>query len=778
MTKTVPSPFHHGEQEIQSRLGVREQIENVGQRFIRDYMPDEHRQFLAQLPFLLVGSIDKSGRPWASVLVGRPGFLNSSDPRTLEIHSRPLFGDPLNDNLAQDAQLGMLGIEFSSRRRNRLNGDVSSMDEGYLKISVGQSFGNCPQYIQARDFELLPAIDHIGEPRPVQTINKFDQRVREIISQADQFYIATHLSENRDDVTNGTDVSHRGGKPGFVRIDDNKTLTFPDFSGNYHFNTLGNILLNPRAGLLFIDFEKGDLLYLTCSAKIIWDSEECRAFTGAERLVRFSLDEGILVEGAMPIRWNFLEYSPSLDQTGSWDEVTTKIEELERGNVYCDYTVAKVEVESEVITSFYLEPETGSGIACHSAGQFLPIEIQLPGATEPIRRTYTISNAPNGAYYRLSIKKEPAAQADFPPGAASNYFHDHVIAGSTIRAMTPRGKFTLDESSTRPVVLLSGGVGVTPMISMLEHLAETSDGCGCTRQVWFIHGAINSKYHGFDRYVRALATDYSCLNVHVRYSQTGVVLDESSTRPVVLLSGGVGVTPMISMLEHLAETSDGCGCTRQVWFIHGAINSKYHGFDRYVRALATDYSCLNVHVRYSRPSEDDVEGKNFDSTGRVDIDLIKSLLPFDDYEFYMCGPPAFLESLYEGLKDLNVADGRIHYEFFGPGATLLREQPGQTLGLAEDLQDREPVLVRFARSETQATWDPSKGTLLDLAEAEGLRPAYSCRSGICQTCSTKITAGQVDYLEAPMATPDAGEALLCCSYPKLADGENEVVLDI
>ncbi len=697
MTSTAPSPFHRGEQEIQSRLGVREQIENVGLRFIRDYMPDEHRQFHAQLPMLLVGSIDKAGRPWASVLVGRPGFMNSPDPHTFEIHSRPFFGDPLNENLAHGVQLGMLGIEFSTRRRNRLNGEVSSMDEGYFKISVVQSFGNCPQYIQARDFEFLPAIEHIGDPRPVRTIDKFDQRVREIISQADQFYIATHLSENPDDVTNGADVSHRGGKPGFVRIDDDKTLTFPDFSGNYHFNTMGNILLNPRAGLLFIDFEKGDLLYLTCRAEIIWDSEECRAFAGAERLVRFSLDEGILVEGAMPIRWNFLDYSPSLDQTGSWDEVKTKINELERGNIYCNYTVTKVEIESEVITSFYLEPEDGSGVACHNAGQFLPIEIQPPGATEPIRRTYTISNAPNSTYYRLSIKKEPAAQADLPPGVASNYFHDHVVAGSTIRAMAPRGKFTLDESSTRPVVLLSGGVGVTPMISMLEQLADNSGGCGCTRQVWFIHGAINSEYHAFDRYVRTLATDYSCLNVHVRYSQ---------------------------------------------------------------------------------PSDDDVEGKNFDSTGRVDIGLIKSLLPFDDYEFYMCGPPAFLESLYEGLKDLNVADNRIHYEFFGPGATLLREQPGQTIGLAEDLQDREPVLVRFAKSETQATWDASKGTLLDLAESEGLRPAYSCRSGICQTCSTKITAGQVDYLEAPMATPEAGEALICCSYPKLADGDDEVVLDI
>ena len=701
MDNAIQSVFHRGEREIQTRLGVREQIENVGQRFIRDYMPGEHRQFLEQLPLLLLGSIDKSGRPWASVLVGRPGFIKSPDPRTLEIHTRPFYGDPLNENLAQGVPVGVLAIEFSTRRRNRLNGKVSSTGDSYLTISVGQSFGNCPQYIQARDFEFLPGVDGVCEPRQSRRLHKFDERAREIISKADNFYIATQLSGESDDVTHGADVSHRGGKPGFVRIDDDKTLTFPDFTGNYHFNTLGNILLNPRAGLLFIDFEKGDLLYLTCTAEIIWDSEERRAFTGAERLVRFTLDEGILIEDAMPIRWDFLEYSPSLDQTGSWDEVKAKMTELERGNVYCNYTVKKVEIESEVITSFYLEPEDHSRIACHKAGQFLPIEIQPLGSAAPIRRTYTISNAPNGAYYRLSIKREPPAQADLPPGVASNYFHDHVTSGNTIRAMTPRGKFTLDESSTRPVVLLSGGVGLTPMISILEQLTRSSGGCGCTRQVWFVHGAMNGKVHAFGRQVRELAADYPCLNVHVRYSQ---------------------------------------------------------------------------------PSEDDIEGENYDSTGHVDIDLVKSLLPLDDYEFYMCGPPPFMESLYEGLKDLSVADERIHYEFFGAGVTLLREQPGITVGLAKDLADRSPITVRFAKSATEAIWDPTKGTLLDLAESQGLRPAYSCRSGICQTCSTTIVEGDVDYLESPMAAPEVGEALICSAYPRSAadsDGvDNGLVLDL
>ncbi|MCZ6869911.1 MAG: pyridoxamine 5'-phosphate oxidase family protein [Gammaproteobacteria bacterium] len=693
---SLASPFHRGEREIQSRLGVREKIEDIGQRFIRDHLPDEHRAFYEGLPYLLVGSVDATGRPWASVLVGRVGFLSSPDPRTLLIDTRRIYGDPLNENVSEGSAVGVLGIDYLSRRRNRLTGRIARFAEDCIEIRVDQTFGNCPQYIQAREPELLPEIDAVGDARPIHRMDRLSERAQEIVSSADNFYIATHYSEDSNDVTHGADVSHRGGKPGFVRIDDDRVLTFPDYTGNYHFNTVGNILVNPRAGLLFIDFDTGDLLYLTCSAEIIGDSEERRAFTGAERLVRFTVDEGCIVENAMPIRWAFLDYSPSLDQTGSWEEVAETIHAREEGNVYREYTVSRVEPESEAITSFYLEPEGGT-IPCHKAGQFLPIEIQAPNEPESVRRTYTISNSPNGSYYRLSIKREPSAEPHLPSGVSSNYFHDHVVAGTTIRAMSPRGKF---------------------------------------------------------------------------------VLDATGTRSVVLLSAGVGVTPMISMLEQLAKNDAGCGSERNVWFIHGARNGDEHAFGKYVQELAARLPCLNVHVRYSRPGQSDTEGREYDSVGHVDVALLKELLPFDDYAFYLCGPPAFLESLYDGLKDLNVADERIHYEFFGPGATLLREEPGATVGLAEDLQDRPPIAVRFARSEADATWDPSKGTLLDLAESVGLRPAYSCRSGICQTCSAAIISGDVDYLEQPMASPEEGEALICCSYPRPSAGTDGVVLDI
>jgi uncharacterized protein len=688
------SPFHPGERDIQTRLGVRDKIEDMGQRYIRDFLPDQHREFYEQLPYLLVGSIDKSGRPWASVLAGRPGFIQSPDEVTLNINTTLIFGDPLNEFLSPGSPIGILGIDLGARRRNRLTAKITAIGKERIELKVDQTFGNCPQYIQARNPESLDAIDTLGEERPVKKLNRLDNRAKSIIARADNFFIASHYSEDTKNISHGADVSHRGGRPGFIRIEDDQTFTFPDFTGNYHFNTIGNILLNPRAGLLFIDFDSGDLLYLTCAAEIIWDNEEKRAFDGAERLVTFTIDEGTLVEEGLPIPWNFVDYSPSLEKTGSWEEVDETISIRQAENVYRNYTVTKVTKESDVISSFYLEPDDDHRIHCHKAGQFLPIEIQLPGQDETIKRTYTISNAPNGEYYRLSIKREPPAKPGLPPGLSSNYFHDQVKPGSTIRALSPRGQFTLAESSTRPVVLISGGVGITPMISMLEQLA----------------------------------------------------LDSS-----------------------------GCGDNRKVWFIHGARSGNEHAFRRHVRDVEAAWPNLTVHFRYSDASKNNNEDSDCDSTGRVDMDLLRSLLPFDDFDFYFCGPPPFMQAMYEGLKDLNVSDERIHYEFFGPGATLLREKPGMSDGLVGDVTDRPPVKVQFALTGKEVTWEPSKGTLLELAESEGLRPAYSCRSGICETCSTKILSGGVDYVDPPLAEPKERQALICCSYPATPTASDEVL---
>ena len=224
----------------------------------------------------------------------------------------------------------------------------------------------------------------------------------------------------------------------------------------------------------------------------------------------------------------------------------------------------------------------------------------------------------------------------------------------------------------------------------------------------------------------------------------------------------------------------GCGCTRQVWFIHGAINSDVHAFGDYVRRLAREFSCLTTHVRYSRPLATDVEGQDHDSAGHVDLELLKSLLPLDDYDFYLCGPTSLMESLYRDLQTLSVVDKRIHYEFFGAGTTLNTKSGAQSL--IDELGDQQPVAVQFARSGIETTWDPSRGTLLDLAESEGLQPAYSCRSGVCQTCLTKVSNGEVSYVEQPMVDPGERNALICSAYPRpAADGDGDdspLVLDL
>ena len=237
---------------------------------------------------------------------------------------------------------------------------------------------------------------------------------------------------------------------------------------------------------------------------------------------------------------------------------------------------------------------------------------------------------------------------------------------------------------------------------------------------------------------------------------------------------------MISMLEQLYIDSSGCGCTRPVWFIHAARNSDVQAFGGYIRKLGQEFSCLTTHIRYSNPSATDAVGEHYDSAGYVDEDLLKSLLPPDDYDFYLCGPTPFMESVYEALKNLNISDERINYEFFGSGATLGNKRAKGSL--IADIADQGPVTVEFARSGIQATWDPSKGSLLDLAESEGLQPAYSCRSGVCQTCAIKITQGDVAYIEQPMVDPGECTALICSAYPQPGtdtDGnEKALVLDL
>ncbi|MBL8664989.1 MAG: pyridoxamine 5'-phosphate oxidase family protein [Candidatus Odyssella sp.] len=315
------SPFHAGEQALQSRAGVRERAERAGRRTIRDFMPDEHRELFEKLPYVVLGSLDTGGRPWASILAGRPGFLRTPDATTLEINAWPQAGDPLAANLAPGAPLGVLGIEFETRRRNRMNGIVAETRGGGFAVRVRQSFGNCPQYIQARTarFEASP---ERAAPAPETEGGSLSAAAEAFVRGADTFFIASASPGARGgSPSEGVDVSHRGGRPGFVRVDrveGRSVLTAPDFSGNAMFNTLGNLALDPRAGLLFVDFSAGTLLTLIGRTEIVWDGPEVAAFAGAQRLLKFHVEGGVRLGGALPLRWSPPVYAPQLAATGRW----------------------------------------------------------------------------------------------------------------------------------------------------------------------------------------------------------------------------------------------------------------------------------------------------------------------------------------------------------------------------------------------------------------------------------------------------------------------------
>ena len=318
------SPFHPGEQALQARVGVRDRVERFGRRFIRDFMSDQHRAFFAELPFVVVGALDLRNRPRASVLTGAPGFMSSPDQRTLRVDALPADGDPIGAGLFAGATVGMLGIQPETRRRNRLNGTVVGRDRCSFLVRVQQSFGNCPQYIQARAPVQTP--QSVRETRRVRSESaRLSTAAAALVACADTFFIATAspFAGGRDPAE-GVDVSHRGGKPGFVRVseeDGRSVLTAPDFAGNQFFNTFGNLLRNPRAGIVFVDFESGHLLSLAGDAEVIWDGPELAQFTGAQRLLRFRVSDGVWIENGVPLRWSAPEWAPQLATTGSWEDV-------------------------------------------------------------------------------------------------------------------------------------------------------------------------------------------------------------------------------------------------------------------------------------------------------------------------------------------------------------------------------------------------------------------------------------------------------------------------
>ncbi|MFL9985334.1 pyridoxamine 5'-phosphate oxidase family protein [Paraburkholderia sediminicola] len=680
------SPFHAAERLVQQHAGVGEEAESIGRRGIRRYMPDQHRQFYAEQPFMVFGGLDANGQPWATLRAAEPGFVSSPDPRTLRIYGGVLPGDPLAGYWQPGMMIGGLGLQAQTRRRNRVNGVVSSVDGDTVTLEVMQSFGNCAKYIQGRTPTFV-ARGATGTRPPVETSTQLSDADRALLANADTFFIASANVSEDAGPARGADVSHRGGMPGFVRIDDATTLTTPDFSGNRFFNTLGNLLHDPRAGLLFVDFASGDMLYVAALAEIVWDGPELADFPLAERLVRFRITEVRRSRQALPFHWSEVAYAPQFVTPAS-RPVSMPAPPLASTpeSPWKKLRIAAVHEETAMIRSFYFESADGSPLPAYEPGQYLPIRVPVDGLDKPLTRTYTLSDASNRRQYRITVKRD---------GVGSAWLHDRFAAGMQVEAMTPRGAFTYDSASPRPAVFISAGIGITPMLTMLHHAIAAREPHSPPKPLHFFHGARRDGDRPFSAHLQDVASRHPAISMH---------LFDSAADPATHAPSGT-------------------------------------------------------------------------LPGRVTLAEIKRALPFDDYDFYLCGPESFMRELYEGLRALNVADNRIRFEAFGP-ATVKRT-PAIPPAVPENAQSSQPanvpgsdgtsIPVTFARSQRTVQWLPKNGTLLDLAEACGIAAPSSCRSGMCGTCSTRVLNGRVAYEDPTDAPIDAGHALICMGRPVADD---------
>ena len=298
--------FHEGERQAQKLSGFSHVI-----GALHNTISEQHRFFFAMLPYIIASTVDGRGWPMATLFSGPPGFIHSADEGHLCINASPRDDDPAQDAMWPGKPIGLLGIDFSNRRRNRANGRIVHRAHSRIEVAIEQSFGNCPRFIQTRRLEPANSPLPLAAIEPLATL---DARAKAQIVAADTLFVASCAPQNQRH--GGADISHRGGRPGFAMLDAD-SLSIPDFSGNRYMNTLGNLLIQPRAALLFMDFDHGDILHLQGTTEIMWRPT---AFCpiGTERYWRLHIQHAWRFRHALPWRGRLLEYSPATLNTGVW----------------------------------------------------------------------------------------------------------------------------------------------------------------------------------------------------------------------------------------------------------------------------------------------------------------------------------------------------------------------------------------------------------------------------------------------------------------------------
>lgn len=351
-------------------------------------------------------------------------------------------------------------------------------------------------------------------------------------------------------------------------------------------------------------------------------------------------------------------------------------------NGYRKFTVSRKVEECEDTYSFYLTPHNGRPLPSFKPGQYLTFELHPPNAAKPLVRCYSLSDgALSNDHYRVTIKRAlpPPDAPDIPPGIISSYFSDHVKEGDILDVKAPSGRFFLDVEVDRPVVLISGGIGITPMLAIARYLTHLKD-------------------------------------------------------------------------------------TREIYFFFGCRNSVDHMFRDEVIEVQKANPNMRLHICYSRPLDADARGETYNHEGRVTIELMKEILPSSNYEYYLCGPGPFMDTLVNALYEWGVPKKDVKFEAFGPAT--VKSGPKESAPPAA-AGEQAVIPIEFARSGKTLPWDPEVENLLEFAEKYGITTIEGgCRAGSCGSCLVAIKQGEVDYILEPGAAPEEGTCLSCICRPR------------
>lgn len=617
------SPYHEGELAVQ-QLANESEMARMNGAVVSNKILGGALRFIEQQSMAVIGSVSENGSVWSSVLFGPPGFVRPLNDHTIEIdlsQSPSAQDDPLWNNLTTKPSVGIIIIDLSSRRRIRINGQAKKIASHRYIIDVECSYPNCPKYIQRRQLKTFSTDNVLPNLQPSTTGKVLTERQKALIAKSDTFFVASAHP------VNGVDASHRGGHPGFVHLIGNHTLRVPDFSGNSMFNTLGNFTSYPYAGLVFIDFEHGGVLQLTGQVEVLWNLDDPDDETGGtQRYWQFKISVWQESSVSSVMDWEFKDYSPFIPKRLNSFKNDGKLL----------LKVGKIQNEAEQIKSFRLFSATDTPLPEFESGAHIQVSVKLPDGSNA-ERSYSLLSAPtNRAFYEIAVLAEPHGRG------GSLYMHKSIQQGDIIVSKPPENAFSMADNAHH-TILIAGGIGITPIFSMLQHLV--------------------SKQQSFE-------------------------------------------------MHYSARTKGALVFRKQIERLAGEKVSFYTSAEPIGKQLDLNYLLSkpkpNVHV-------------------------------------YVCGPQRLINAVRNIAKAQGWLPEQIHFESFG----------------AQALTTDHSFKVRLAKSNKVVTI-PADRSILDTLLDEGISIPHQCKRGECSMCTTTVLAGKPDHRDMCLNQEDRTTAMCVC----------------